>query len=64
MGLLVLLLVQKCNLIKHMRFMEPLLVLVFFYNLTDNIQLNSGYELGIIDNKEINTFIIGIGYLF
>lgn len=36
----------------------------FFYNLTDNIQLNSGYELGIIDNKEINTFIIGIGYLF
>ncbi|HDR2793995.1 TPA: outer membrane beta-barrel protein [Enterobacter asburiae] len=36
----------------------------FFYNLTDSIQLNSGYELGIVDNKEIDTFIIGIGYLF
>ncbi|MGK8543830.1 hypothetical protein ACRS43_14000 [Enterobacter cloacae] len=35
-----------------------------FYNLTDNIQLNTGYELGLVDNKEIDTFIIGIGYLF
>ncbi|KUQ56025.1 outer membrane beta-barrel protein [Enterobacter bugandensis] len=35
-----------------------------FYDLTDYIQLNSGYELGIVDNKEVNTFIIGIGYLF
>ena len=36
----------------------------FFYNLTDNVQLNSGYELGVIDNKEVDTFVIGIGYLF
>ncbi|MBT1869013.1 outer membrane beta-barrel protein [Enterobacter mori] len=35
-----------------------------FYDLTDNVQLNSGYELGIVNNKEVNAFIIGIGYLF
>lgn len=35
-----------------------------FYDLTDHVQLNSGYELGFVDNKEVDTFIIGIGYLF
>jgi|APAga8741243907_1050103.scaffolds.fasta_scaffold00511_2 outer membrane protein X len=34
------------------------------YTLTDNIQFNAGYELGIVDAREINTFIVGLGYMF
>lgn len=34
------------------------------YQINGSIQLNSGYELGIVEGKEINTFILGAGFIF
>ena len=33
-------------------------------NVSHNVQLNIGYELGLVSGKEINTFTTGVGYVF
>lgn len=34
------------------------------YQINGSVQVNSGYELGIVEGKEINTFILGAGFVF